>query len=76
MWVKDCFKSYELQLLNAAKWNILYEILIIVFYFRDIIFLQNFSELTISLLPEKNKPDSAFKLVPDLTIAKVNMADT
>ena len=47
------------------------------FDFRDIIFLQNFSELTISLLPEKNKLDSAdklFKLAPYLIIVKVNMA--
>ena len=45
-------------------------------YFGDIIFLKNFSQLTISLLPERNKLNSAFKLVPDLIIAKVNMADT
>ena len=52
-------------------------------YFRElhnyIIFLQNFSELTISLLPEKNKLDSAyklFKLAPDLIVPTVIMADT
>ena len=48
-------------------------------YFRDIIFLQNVSELTISLLPEKKKLNSAyklFKLAPDLIVSKVNMVDT
>ena len=47
-------------------------------YFREIIFLQNFSELSISLLPEKKKLDSAyklFKLAPGLTIANVTIAD-
>ena len=47
-------------------------------YFREIIFPQNFSELFISLLPEKKKLDSAyklFKLAPGLTIAKVTIAD-
>ena len=47
-------------------------------YFREIIFPQNFSELSISLLPEKKKLDLAyklFKLAPGLTIAKLAIAD-
>ena len=32
-------------------------------YFRDIIFLQKFSELTISLLLEKNKVDPTYRFV-------------
>ena len=51
-------------------------------YFRElhnyIIFLQNLSELTISLLPEKNKLGSAYKLLklaPDLIVPTVIMAD-
>ena len=47
-------------------------------YFRDIIFQQHFSELTISLKKKKNKVDSSyklFKLTPDQIIAEANMAD-